>query len=306
VPRSLQDKRTIQLPEKDLTIAITGGAGRIGRLVAAELRGWGARLRILDLPQANFEGLSGQAGIEVFPGDITDRDYVTGALADSDVVVHLAAVLPPVADENEALAQKVNVGGTASVLAAMSRSCPDARLVFSSSVVVYGNTQAGEPPVACDRELAGVGSYARSKVDSEALIAESGIPVTILRVSGVAVAEALMPPQPWPFTAGQRMEFVLLEDAAGPLARAAKDPATVGRTYNVAGGESWRMRGSSYSADYYGLLMMAPEDAGFLEESRAFDFYDTANTVADLGFVPTPYDQYLERTRSAIQVMFGI
>ena len=294
------------MPEKNQTIAITGGAGRIGRLVAADLRGWGARLKILDLPQANFEGLSDQPGIDVFPGDITDRDYVAEALEGCDVVVHLAAVLPPVADENEALAQKVNVGGTASVLAGMAASCPQARLVFSSSVVVYGNTQAGEPPVTCDRELAGVGSYARSKVESEALIAESKIPVTILRVSGVAVAEALMPPQPWPFTADQRMEFVLLEDAAGPLARAARDPAAVGRTYNVAGGESWRMRGSAYSADYYGLLMMAPEDAPFLEESRAFDYYDTADTVSDLGFAPTPYEKYLERTGAAIREMFGI
>lgn len=306
MPRSQSAKRTSQLPEKNPTIAITGGAGRIGRLVAAELRAWGAQLKILDLPQANFEGLAGEAGVDVFPGDITDREYLAAALADCDVVVHLAAVLPPVADENEALAQRVNVGGTASVLGAMAASCPDARLVFSSSVVVYGNTQSGKPPVTCDRELAGVGSYALSKVESEALIAESEIPVTILRVSGVAVAEALMPPQPWPFTADQRMEFVLLEDAAGPLAQAAKDPSTVGRTYNVAGGESWRMRGSAYSADYYGLLMMAPEDAGFLEESRAFDYYDTTDTVADLGFAPTPYGQYLERTGAAIREMFGI
>ncbi len=294
------------MPENELMIAITGGAGRIGRLVAADLRAWGARLRILDLPQANFEGLSGKEDISVFPGDITDGAYVSAALADCDVVVHLAAVLPPVADENEALAQKVNVGGTASILAGMQASCPRARLVFSSSVVVYGNTQGGEPPVACDRPLAGVGSYARSKMDSEALIAESAIPVTILRVSGVAVAEALMPPQPWPFTAGQRMEFVLLEDAAGPLGQAAKDPATVGRTYNVAGGESWRMHGQQYSNDYYGLLQMAPEEAGFLEGPRAFDFYDTAATVSDLTFAPTPYGQYLERTRAAIEEMFGI
>ena len=289
-----------------MTIAITGGAGRIGRLVAADLRAWGAQLKILDLPQANYEGLSGRAGVDVFPGDITDQEYVTEALSGCDVVVHLAAVLPPVADENEALAQRVNVGGTACVLEAMQAGCPDARLVFSSSVVVYGNTQAGAPPVTCDRELAGVGSYARSKVASEALIAESGIAVTILRVSGVAVAEALMPPQPWPFTAEQRMEFVLLEDAAGPLAQAAKDPDTAGRVYNVAGGASWRMRGSAYSADYYGLLMMDPSDAGFLEESRAFDFYDTAATVDELGFAPTPYGEYLDRTRAAIEEMFGI
>ena len=295
-----------QLPAQDLTIAITGGAGRIGRLVAADLRGWGARLRILDLPQANFEGLTGEEGISVFAGDITDRDYVAEALTDCDVVVHLAAVLPPVADENEALAQRVNVEGTASVLAAMQGKSPPARLVFSSSVVVYGDTQATGPPVTCDRPLAGLGSYARSKMQSEALIADSGIPVTVLRVSGVAVAEALMPPQPWPFTADQRMEFVLLEDAAGPLAQAAKDPATVGRTYNVAGGESWRMMGREYSADYYGLLMMEPEDAGFLKEPRAFDFYDTADTVRDLGFEPTPYREYLERTRAAIEEMFGI
>ncbi len=289
------------------TIAITGGAGRIGRIVADDLLRWGAELRILDLPQANFDGLADRRGISVCAGDITDQGYLDSALAGCDLVVHLAAVLPPVADENEALAQRVNVGGTSCLLAAMKSVRPsEARLVFASSVVVYGNTQAEVPPITVNQPPAAVGSYARSKVDCEALIAESGVPATILRVSGVSVAEALMPPQPWPFTADQRMEFVLLEDAAGPLAAAAKDPSTIGRAYNVAGGPSWRKRGREYSNDYYNLLQMPSDEAPFLASSRAFDFYDTDATVSELGFVPTPYDQYLDRTRQAIEEMFGL
>ena len=299
-------RKACQLSANNQTIAITGGAGRIGRLVAANLAEWGAQLRILDLEQADFEGLADRPGISVCAGDITDPAYVREALIGCDQVVHLAAVLPPIADQNEQLAQQVNVGGTANVVWAMATTCPGARLVFSSSVVVYGETQDCPPPVGTDQAPAGIGSYARSKVDCEALIARSGVSSTVIRVSGVAVAEALMPPQPWPFTADQRMEFVLLEDAAGPLAAAARDPSTAGRTYNVAGGPSWRMTGREYSNDYYRLLEMAPEDATFLEHSRAFDYFDTANAVAELGFEPTPYPVYLERTRRAIEEMFGL
>ena len=283
------------------TVGITGGAGRVGRLVAEDLAGSGAQVKILDLPGVNYEGLEGRPGFEVVPGDIGDGEYLQAALAGCDVVVHLAAVLPPVADENRELAQRVNVDGTRNVLAAMRAVCPESRLVFGSSVVVHGNTQALKPPVKIDTELNGIGAYAESKMASERHIRESGLSSTVLRISGVSVADFLMPPDIWPFTAGQRMEFVLREDVAAAVAAVARRPETSGKVFNVSGGETWRMTGREYSDAYLAAFQMAPEEARFLEESTAFDFYDMEATTAGLDFSPTNFAGFIAGVEDAIR-----
>jgi len=283
------------------SVAITGGAGRVGRLVAEDLAGGGVEVKILDLPGVNYEGLEERQGFEVLPGDIGDGEYLEAAFAGRDVVVHLAAVLPPVADDNRELAQRVNVDGTRNVLAAMQAVCPEARLVFGSSVVVYGNTQALEPSVKIETELNGVGAYAESKMASEKLIHESGLSSTILRISGVSVADVLMPPDVWPFTAGQRMEFVLREDVAAAVAAAARRSETGVQTFNVSGGDTWRMTGQQYSDAYLAAFQMASEDGNFIEESTAFDFYDMDAAIAALDYSPTPFAGFIAGVEAAIR-----
>ena len=283
------------------SVAITGGSGRVGRLVADDLAGDSKQVKILDLPGVNYEGLEGRPGFEILPGDIGDGRYLQAALGGCDVVVHLAAVLPPIADENRELTQAVNVDGTRNVLAAMRAVCPEARLVFGSSVVVYGNTQALKPPVKTETELKGVGAYAESKMASEKLIRESGLSSTILRISGVSVADFLMPPDVWPFTAAQRMEFVLREDVAAALAAAVRRPTTRGQVFNVSGGATWRMTGREYSDAYLAAFQMEPEEARYIEESTAFDFYDLESTTTALEFSPTPFAGFVAGVEAAIR-----
>ena len=282
-------------------VAITGGAGRVGRLVAEDLASDGVEVIILDLPGVDYEGLDGRPGFKVHAGDIGDYDYLRTAFAGCDVVVHLAAVLPPVADENLELTQTVNVDGTSNVLHVMQETCPSAGLVFGSSVVVYGNTQGLEHPVGIEANLAGIGAYAQSKMVCERLIDESSISSTILRISGVSVAGFLLPPDIWPFTREQRMEFVLREDVAAAVAAAVRRPDTRGHIFNVAGGITWQMTGQEYSDAYFAAFGMASEEAGFIGESTAFDFFDTTATVSSLGFYPTIFLAYLKRVEGAIQ-----
>lgn len=283
------------------SVAITGGAGRVGRLVAEDLAGDGLVVKILDLPGVSYDGLEDQAGYEILPGDIGDGDYLRAAFAGCEAVVHLAAVLPPVADDNPALTQRVNVDGTANVLATMQAVAPEAHLVFGSSVVVYGNTQKYEPPVGIDTELNGIGAYAQSKMASEDLIREVGLTSTVLRISGVSVADFLMPPDIWPFTAEQRMEFVLREDVATAAAAAVRKPGGAWRVFNVAGGDTWRMTGQAYSDAYLAAFEMEPEDANFIEESTAFDFYDTTTTATELGLTTTPFAGFIDGVEAAIR-----
>jgi len=286
-------------------VAITGGAGRVGRLVASILKDNHCNIRILDLPTADYTGLDEDDSLKLFPGDIGDEQYLAESLLGCDVVVHLAAVLPPIADENPALTRKVNVDGTTNVINVMSDKAPFARLVFGSSVVVYGNTQNRSVPVRVDTPLNGVGAYAESKIECERIIADSGVQNTILRISGVSVAEFLMPPVPWPFTESQRMEFVLVDDVAAAVAQATLNKRAVGTIYNVAGGDTWRMVGRQYSDEYYALLQIPVDEAEFITESRAFDYFDTERTALDLDFVPTEFSGFKDLVERSIQELMG-
>lgn len=115
-----------------MRILLTGGAGFIGTQVRRQLRDLGHEVRVLDLlPTA-------EPASDDVVGDVRDAGDVDRALPGCEVVVHLAAKvglgvdvqdLPDYADHN--------VRGSAVLLAGMARA-GIGRLVFASSMVVYG------------------------------------------------------------------------------------------------------------------------------------------------------------------------
>ena len=129
------------------TILVTGGAGGVGREVTALLVSRGHRVRVFDLPGCDFRPFEGMAQVQIVKGDIRDRDMLGRAVSDVDVVIHLAALLPPVSEREREATMAVNVGGTANVVEALERKSPGASLVFSSSVCVYGDTSAAVPTI---------------------------------------------------------------------------------------------------------------------------------------------------------------
>ena len=88
-----------------MRVLITGGAGRLGITICKTFLRDGVDVRVFDLDiprnRKNAKGLNEKA--EVFWGDITQPDSVREALNGVDAVVHMAAILPPLADENPEL-----------------------------------------------------------------------------------------------------------------------------------------------------------------------------------------------------------
>ena len=127
---------------------VTGGAGLIGSHVADLLRREGWTVRILDNlePQTHREGKPAWIGndVEFVEGDVVDRETITAALRDIDIVFHQAAYggyMPEIAKYVQ-----VNSFGTAQMLEVIrEQNLPIKKIIVASSQAVYSEG-AGDCP----------------------------------------------------------------------------------------------------------------------------------------------------------------
>jgi nucleoside-diphosphate-sugar epimerase len=153
-----------------MRVVITGGCGFLGQRVALQLlaRGDVDELVLFDnappaLPLPEDRRLS------VVTGDIADREAVRRVISiATHSVFHLAAVVSGQAEADTDLGYRVNLDGTRAVLDAcrMLGTCP--RVVFASSLAVYGGVLP--PAVGDDTPLTPQTSYGTQKAIGELLV----------------------------------------------------------------------------------------------------------------------------------------
>ncbi|MCL4459910.1 MAG: NAD(P)-dependent oxidoreductase [Chloroflexi bacterium] len=111
-----------------MKVLITGGSGRIGEVVIAELRER-HEIRIFDIVEPSFTDL------EFLKGDLCVLEDVEKAARGMDAIIHLAAI-PVYTGEDEKI-MKINVMGTFNVLEAAARNGVH-KIVYPSSICAYG------------------------------------------------------------------------------------------------------------------------------------------------------------------------
>jgi len=142
-----------------LRVLLTGGHGFVGRRLQAELAQ--ADLTVLAPPSDEL--------------DVTDAGSVARALADGvDAVVHLAAIaFGPAADADPALALRINVGGTLTLVEALRRLPKPPIVLVVGSADVYAVPRGATAALSEESPLGIRGTYGLTKVAQEAVAMEA-------------------------------------------------------------------------------------------------------------------------------------
>src|SRR5882672_11107793 len=157
-----------------MRIVITGGCGFLGRRLALLLLEQGSKLGAID-ELVLFDNappvlpLPDDKRITLVTGDIADRDAVRRLIAPGTVSVFpLSAIVSGQAEADTDLGYRVNLDGTRAVLDACRALGSRPRVVFASSLAVYGG--ALPPAVGDDTALTPQSSYGAQKAIGELLV----------------------------------------------------------------------------------------------------------------------------------------
>jgi nucleoside-diphosphate-sugar epimerase len=283
-------------------ILITGGAGSFGRTLAASLRQQGRSLRIFDLPQCRFDVFQDWENTEIHAGNILDLTTLKEAAKDVDLVYHLAAILPPISEEDRSRTFRINVQGTENLLEACLSSGRTSRIVFASSVSVYGDTSEYSGLIGPDHPVNPNDWYAESKVQAEHLLAASPLPLANLRISGIVIPAFLDPPEPWPFMRRQRIELLALSDLIEAMtALAAGREEAFGKTLLLAGGPSWQVTGEEYVSRWGKIMDIPLDEMAFMDRPGWLNWYDTTDSEVLLGYQKTSLNAFCSELEKAVQ-----
>ncbi len=181
-------------------VLLTGATGAMGFLTLQALLedADAVSLTVLALPddasRRKLKPYSNHPALRVVWGDLTNPEDVKRSVRGMDIVLHVGALVSPVADDKPLLAMRVNYGGTASILNALVElgQSQTTKLVNIGSVAETGDRM---PPIHWGR----VGDpikpsvfdyYAVSKVAAERAVIESDLQYWVsLRQTGIIGAK---------------------------------------------------------------------------------------------------------------------
>lgn len=123
-----------------MRILVTGAGGFVGRALVARLRGGAMPFERLTLLDAHMSDLPDDDRVRVVIGDIAEHAVRARALDSGvDVVFHLIGVSSAVSERDYALSRRVNLDATLSLFEEVARVGSRPRVVYTSSIAVFGS-----------------------------------------------------------------------------------------------------------------------------------------------------------------------
>ncbi len=301
-----------------MRVLLTGAFGNVGQSTLKKLIELGHEVICFDLKSATNEKvqkkLAREMKFDIVWGDITKPDQVTLAVKDVDVIIHLAAIIPPLSEKIPEITRKVNVDGTKNLIEAAKALEKRPRFIVASSISVYGCTMNLAPPRTVEDVLCPTDYYSQTKVEVEELLKSSGLPWLILRLGAVSIQKipSKLDPILFEIPLEQRIEFVDSRDVGTAFANAVTVNAE-NKIFLIGGGKGCQL----YQKEFVQAMLnavgipMLPESA-FRTAKKDHDWFytdwiDTEESQKLLKFQNITFKDYIEELKREIALRrFGI
>ena len=286
----------------NITVLLTGASGGVGIEVLKQL--YNAKkynITVFDIKSSHSVKTFSpyKSEIEIIYGNIANKQEVASACKNKDVVIHLAAIIPPLADEKPELAKNVNTGGTENIIMGLEAFSPQAFLLYSSSISIYGDRVKNPYITISDPLIPSEGDeYALTKIAAENLIKSSKLDWSIFRlcaIMGKHKVSKLMFHEPL----NTSFEIATLRDTARAFVHAIEKQNELSRKiFNLGGGESCRIMYDdflkrSFKIAGLGKLDFAPKS--FAEKNFHCGFYADGDKLENiLHFQKDTIESYFE------------
>lgn len=307
------------------TVFMTGAAGHMGfeglKLLAENKS---IHLRLLSLgdrkSRAVLAPYRSYDNVEILEGNLISLEDVKRGVKGADYVLHVGALIPPVADRYPELTNQVNYGGTLNIIRAVKEQDNPGRikLVYISTVASMGDRM---PPIHWVRtgdpiKVSRFDYYGVSKVKAERAVMESDLPNwVVLRQSGMLHRDLLKIMDPIMFhqPLNNHMEWSSAEDSGRILHNICTMdlPDLFWRqVYNIGGGEEYRKTNFQFLAEAFHAMGFS--DFRKILTPRFFTtknfhgcwYHDSDRLDKWLHFRKIPYNLFFNKLKEALPVIY--
>lgn len=273
---------------KKKNILLTGASGTVGfealkQLIASDL--YAITVFDKENEQSRKKLLALENQVNVVFGDISVESDLH-SIKDIDFVIHLAAVIPPIADDFPELAKKVNLIGTQNLIKQLELHSPNAFFMYSSSISVYGD-RIENPWININDVLQpSFGDYyAETKILAEASIQNSKLDYTIFRLAAIMgnhKISKLMFHQPL----NTALEIATPRDTARAFVNGIEKQAALSKKiFNLGGGETCRISYEGFlerSFKIFGLGQMNFPKYSFADKNFHCGYYQDGGDLEEI------------------------
>jgi len=286
-------------------VLVTGSCGNIGANVVDLLvqRGYGVRGVDLDTKRNRRTAARWDGRVDMRFGSICNVALVADLVSGMDHVIHLAAVVPPATDVDQAKGYAVNVVATRTLIAACEARAVPPRLTFTSTAAIWGRNDEADGPRRANEKISPSDNYTRQKAECEAMLRRSELDTLVFRIAMTPpVALAALSPFVFDMHPDMRVEFTHPKDQAlGIVNSLLLDEQVIGRTLCLGGGTRNRYRYREFmNMAFEAMGLPALPRSAFGDALFLTDWVDSEESQAILDYQRHDASSYFEEVSAEL------
>jgi nucleoside-diphosphate-sugar epimerase len=245
--------------------------------------------------------------IKIFYGDLLRKETLNKATANQDIIIHLAAIIPPQFEKNIGLGKRTIIEGTSNLIESVTGNSPKAFFIYSSSVATYGDRLKNyQIKVGDELNEDQEDEYGKAKIKAEKIIQDSKLDWSIFRLTAImGIGNHKMSGIMFDMPLETRMEFCTVRDTARAFANSIhKTENLKEKIFNLSGGEFCRITYEEFltkAFKSYGMGDVNFPEYAFARQNFHCGYFEDGDDLEEiLHFRSDTIDSYFQRFRKSV------